>query len=198
MIYRLVLLTFLTTLMSFSHAEIRYVTDLLHLNLFELPQSQGKSLKTVKSGEALTIIEQIPGYSKVKTRDNIIGWTKSAYLVTDKPARLIVAEMEKKMTRLQKKTDTAIKKMKQAVSHAEKYQQLLQTNEASSARFKTRLTELEQQNSHYKNSIKQYESSVPMNIFISAIIILFIIGLLLGWFILDYRIRKRHGGFRIY
>jgi len=195
---RIFLLTLLSLLPITSLAETRYVTDLLHLNLFEQPQSKGKSLKTVKSGEALIIIEQIPGYSKVKTRDNITGWTKSAYLVTDKPARLIVADMERKMSILQKKSSEAVQKMNLAVTHAEKYQQMLQTNEQNSSQHKAQLIKLEEQNNHFKNNIKQYESSVPLKIFISAIILFFIVGLLLGWFIIDYRIRKRHGGFRLY
>jgi len=195
---RIILFYLLSLFPLLGSAETRYVTDLLHLNLFEQPQSKGKSLKTVKSGEALIILEQIPGYYKVKTTDNIIGWTKSAYLVTDKPARLIVAGMERKMTILQKKADSAAIKMKLAENNAEKYQQLLLTNEQNSAQHKAQLSELKQQNSQFKNNIKQYESTVPFNIFISAIILFFIVGLLLGWFIIDYRIRKRHGGFRLY
>ena len=194
----IVVMFFFTLLPSISHAETVYVTDLLRLNLHELPKSQGSILKTVISGEALEIVERQPGYAKVRTTDNIVGWTKSAYLVTDKPPRLIVTTMEKQLAKIKKQMKAASNKMKAEVKNAEKYKLLLKTHEATNKEQFTELEKLKLQNKEFEKSMRTYESSVPLNAYLISIVVFFIIGILLGWYIIDYRIRKRHGGFRIY
>jgi SH3 domain protein len=178
-------------------AETLYVTDLLRLSMTEQPQSKGKTVTTLSSGDPLTILERQPGYAKVQTRDGLSGWAKSAYLVADKPARLIVAEMESQIAQMQEQLSAALKNAKTAQDDAQKYQQLLQTTQQTLQQQNEQLENIQQQNQEYASSTRKYARSVPIKIFLIAAILLFLIGILLGWYIIDYRLRKRHGGFRI-
>jgi len=175
-----------------------YVTDLLRLNLHEGPKSQGEVIKTIISGDSLTIIERQPGYAKVKTADNVIGWTKSAYLVTEQPPRLIVTKMERQLSKAKKLIKKSNTDMQSALGNAEKYQKLLLENESKTGKQLKQLEKLKLQNKEFELSMTDYESSVPLSAYLISILVFFIIGAGIGWYIIDYRIRKRHGGFRLY
>ncbi len=178
-------------------AETLYVTDLLRLNVSEKPQPGGKTVTTLNSGDPLTVLERQAGYVKVQTRDGLTGWAKSAYLVADKPARLIVAETQEKLTQTQEQLSQAREDAKSAQGEAVKYRKAMQTAEETLQQQNSQLENIEQQNRKYAFSTMKYASSVPINIFLIAGILLFLLGILLGWYIMDYRLRKRHGGFRI-
>ncbi len=194
---RAFLFCMLTIFITPGMAETVYVTDLLKLNVTEGPQSQGKTLTTLSSGDPLVVLERIPGYAKIRNADNVIGWTKSAYLVTEKPPRLIVNELKKKLADLQKQAAQVNKNAQIAQTNAAKYQQMLATTEQASKQQSEELNKIRQKNQKYESSMDQYQTSVPMNIFLIASALLFLIGIFLGWYIIDYRQRMRHGGFRI-
>ncbi len=178
-------------------AQTLYVTDLLRLSVNEQVKSGGKTVTTLNSGDPITVLERQPGYAKIKTRDGKVGWAKSAYLVTDKPARLIVNEKEQELAEMKERLAQALIDTKSARVEAEKYRKTLQTTEKSSQQQLAHLQSIQQQNQRYASSTKIYARSVPIKIFLITGIILFLIGIWLGWYIMDYRQRKRHGGFRI-
>jgi len=189
---------FLSLLPLTSNAETVYVTDLLRLNLHEGPKSQGEVIKTIISGDSLNIIERQPGYAKVKTADNVIGWTKSAYLVTEQPPRLIVKKMEKQLSKAKQLIKKSNSNMQIALVNAEKYQKQLLQNESKTNSQLIQLEKLKAQNKEFELSMSDYKSSVPLSAYLISILVFFIIGAAIGWYIIDYRIRKRHGGFRLY
>lgn len=191
--------TFLFSLFSTPvQAETVYVTDLLRLNLYEQPNPQGEVIKTVISGEVLEVIERQPRFAKIRTRGGVIGWTKSAYLVSEKPPRLIVTNIKKQLVKMKKKVKSTINDMQTAVVNAEKYQQQLITHTNNTKAQDALLQKLQLQNQEFEKSMKTYESSVPMNAYLISVVVFFLLGIGLSWYIIDYKIRKRHGGFRIY
>lgn len=198
MIKQFIFVIFLSGLPLSSIAETMYVTDLLRLNLHEGPKSQGEIIKTIISGDSLTIIERQPGYAKVKTADNVIGWTKSAYLVTEQPPRLIVTQMEKQLSKIKKLIKKSNADKQAALINAEKYQKILLENESKTSNQVAQLKKLKLQNQEFESTMTNYESSVPLSAYLISILVFFIIGAAIGWYIIDYRIRKRHGGFRLY
>ena len=49
--------------------------------------------QNLDSGQAMEILSRDRNYANVRLPDNSEGWVKNAYLVDDKPAKLIVAEI---------------------------------------------------------------------------------------------------------
>ncbi len=82
--------------------ETRYVTDTLRLRLYSEPDSASTALRTLKSGDALTVLEKRGRYARVRTEAGEEGWVKRTYLVKEPPAALRLAELQQQLEALQK------------------------------------------------------------------------------------------------
>ena len=81
----------LTLLLSpAARAETVYITDNLRLGLHKLADTSDRPFRTLESGTELEVLERSRNYARVRVTDGTVGYVKSAYLVTDKPARLIL------------------------------------------------------------------------------------------------------------
>lgn len=178
-------------------AETVYVTDLLRLNVTEQANPQGATIQTLTSGDALTVLERQSGYIKVRTSTGEVGWAKAAYLVDEKPARLQLAEMRATLDQLESRLADANKNAQSAHDNAEKLQGMLLTTEKNALHYQDLLDKMKQQNQQYESSMAQFETCVPLTVLLIACSVCLLIGIYLTWYIIDYRLRKRHGGFRL-
>lgn len=194
---RFVFLLCFLTLSSSALAETVYVTDVLKLRVSERPNSGGKKVVTLISGDALTVLERQPGYVKVKAQGGEVGWVKAAYLVYEKPARLIVEQMQTQLEQLKKRLSDAGNNAQSASDNAEEMLGQLQTAEKNSLRYQDQLSQLTRQNREYESSIARQDTSVSFIILLLIAAACFLLGLYLSWYVIDYRARKRHGGFRL-
>ena len=64
--------------------EMRYVSDMLYVQLRAGPSTEFRSLRVLPSGEHLVFIAEENGFTHVRTTDNTEGWISSQYL-TDEP-----------------------------------------------------------------------------------------------------------------
>ena len=74
-------------------AQTAYGTDNLRLGLYEAEDTSGRPMRMLDSGQAMEILSRNRNYANVQLPDATEGWVKAAYLVADKPAKLIVAEI---------------------------------------------------------------------------------------------------------
>jgi SH3 domain protein len=74
--------------------ETLYVTDQLLLGLYAKKDASGKRIATLESGAELELLDRNKNYAKVKTNNGNIGWVKTAFLVTEKPAKLLLKDVE--------------------------------------------------------------------------------------------------------
>ncbi len=81
---------------SDSDSQVRYVTDLLRLSLYDQADSQSKVIQLLGSGDKLTVEEIAGPYAKVTTSAGNRGWVKRGFLVSEPTAGLLVDEFEKK------------------------------------------------------------------------------------------------------
>ena len=73
-------------------AETAYVTDNLRLGLHQAEDTSDRAFRYLDSGQPMEILIRGGSYANVRLPDGTEGWVKSAYLVDEKPAKLIVAE----------------------------------------------------------------------------------------------------------
>lgn len=78
-----------------DNIETIYVTDTLHLKLYEEAGGKGATLKTLSSGNALKVLDTKGRYIKVETVDGVVGWVKKFYTVSKPPAAVALPEIQR-------------------------------------------------------------------------------------------------------
>ena len=73
-------------------AETAYVTDNLRLGLHQAADTSDRAFRTLESGQTVEILSRDRNYAQVQLPDGVQGYLKAAYLVFEKPAKLIVTE----------------------------------------------------------------------------------------------------------
>ena len=179
-------------------AETAYVTDNLRLSLHQAADTSDRAFRTLQSGQQLEILSRDRNYAHVELPDGVQGYLKAAYLVYEKPAKLIVAETRAENAKLQQElADT-----KDAFADPAA---LIDSLESDVARHKAALSEktakmvaLTQENTKYRQRQGGFKYSMPFPWVAGALGVCLLAGFLLGLWTVDHRSRKRHGGIRIY
>ena len=179
-------------------ADTVYVTDNLRLGLYEAPDTSGRPFRMLESGQGMEVLTRDRNYANVQMPNGTEGWVKSAYLVSDKPAKLIVAE-----TMAERDAFAAeLEEMRLAFAAPAETISNLQsetTDLASKLQASESLVEeLEEQNAGFQGLKNQYKGSLPVNWVAAAIGVCLLGGFLFGIWWVDRRSRIRHGGIRIY
>jgi len=201
--------------------EFAYVTDSLQLRVYTSSNDSSEILQSIESGDSVEVFESENGFSKVTTLDGTVGWVKSAFLVTDPPAKLLYysvgeknkeleAEIEALKSEVQNNSSVStptgssdedlnqIKELQAQLSQQQQNNQALQKqlDEKAAARGKGGQTFTDTYTVVDKNLFKQIISSKKWW-FVGATAALLLAGLLLGVKISAWRLRKRLHGFRI-
>ncbi|MCH8943261.1 MAG: TIGR04211 family SH3 domain-containing protein [Proteobacteria bacterium] len=192
------ILGFLALLPLAAMADTAYVTDNLRLGLYESADTSGRPFRMLESGQAMEILTRDRNYANARMPDGDEGWVKSAYLVSEKPAKLIVAEtiaerdaLAAELEEMKLAFATPAATIETLRSDAEDLATRLQAAESQNI-------ELEQENAGYSGIRDQYKGSLPVNWVVAAIGICLVGGFLGGLWWVDRRSRIRHGGIRIY
>lgn len=179
-------------------AETAYVTDNLKLGLYEAEDTSGRAFRTLDSGQSMEVLIRALNYANVRLPDGTEGWVKSAYLVDDKPAKLIVEETIVERDALAAELEQA----KQAFAEpAATIDALRNETSALTAQLESaqgEITALQEENASIQGMKEQYKGSMPLSWVGGATLVCLIVGLLGGLWWSDHRSRRRHGGIRIY
>ena len=130
--------------------------------------------------------------------EGVQGYVKAAYLVFEKPAKLVVAETNAERDQLLADIELL---RQQFAGPAETIATLEQNNEALQAQLDdsvARVADLDEENTRLRNRQAQQQFSLPITWVTGAIAVCLVGGFLLGLWWVDVRSRRRHGGIRIY
>ena len=179
-------------------ADTAYVTDNLRLGLHQAADTSDRAFRSLDSGQQLEVLSRDRNYAHVRLPDGVQGYVKVAYLVEDKPAKLIVAETQAEVVRLQ----TQLEELRgQFAAPAATISALEQESAGLQSRLsdtEARNTELADENTRLRERQSQVQYSLPLNWVAVATGICLVSGFLLGLWWVDRRSRQRHGGIRIY
>lgn len=183
---------------SIASAQTAYVTDNLRLGLHQAEDTSDRSFRTLDSGQELEIINRDRNYARVRLPDGTEGYVKAAYLVNEKPAKLIVAESQAEVDRLQQELASLRDSFAQPAATIESLEQRLEDTSNELLQAEEAAQELSEQNESYAERYSQYKYSLPFKWVGGALLVCLLAGFLGGLWWTDYRSRKRHGGIRIY
>ena len=188
----------LTLLPFLAAAETAYVTDNLRLNMYENADLSGARVDTLVSGQGFEILSRNAQTAFVELVNGKQGYVSAAYMVTEKPARLIVAETQAENDRLMQTLEQLRQSYAEPAGLIDSLQQetahLRSTVDANAER----MAELEEENKSYSSRSSRHQYSLPYTWVGAAIIICLVAGFLSGLWWVDSQSRKRHGGIRVY
>jgi len=192
------LTAFLLLLPLIALAETVYVTDNLRLGLHQAADTSDRAFRMLESGQALEVLSRDRNYANVRLPDGVQGYVKAAYLVDDKPAKLIVAETIAERDALV----IELEETRQAFAGPAATIQGLKDEAAGLAEklgdAESQIAELKDENADIQGLKERYKGSLPLGWVAGATGVCLIGGFLLGLWWVDHRNRKRHGGIRIY
>ncbi len=181
-----------------AFGETAYVTDNLRLGLYEAEDTSGRPMRMLESGQAMEILSRDRNYANVQLPDATEGWVKAAYLVDEKPAKLIVAEITAERDSLQVELEETNEAFAAPAATIEALRNDALALDARLAEAKSQIDTLEEENASIRGLKEQYKGSLPLSWVAIAIAVCLIAGILLGMWWTDRQSRGRHGGIRIY
>jgi SH3 domain protein len=191
-------LVILTIVPLAAAAETAYVTDNLRLGLHQSENTSDRAFRMLDSGQQLEVLYRDGRYANVQLPDGMQGFVKAAYLVSDKPARLILAETIADRDALRAELDATIESLAEPAAAIAALTSQRDDLNASLASTQSQVTGLQEQNETLAGLQERYKGSLPLSWVLVALAVALIAGFLLGNWWVDHRIRKRHGGIRIY
>ena len=102
---KLLSVIFLWLISTIAQAETVYVIDKLSIGLHQERSINSPIVKLVPTGTALTVIERADDLVQVREPDGTQGWVNSKYIMTDKPGRAHVTELENANKKLQQEIE---------------------------------------------------------------------------------------------
>ncbi len=179
-------------------AETAYVTDMLRLGLHRAADTSDAPFDNLVSGTRLEVLERTAFYARVRTPDGAEGWVKSAFLVTEEPARARLLAFEARIAELEASTRDAKAAAAAAIEKAERTTKEAEAALAASAAQRDKLERLERENAEYEQRLGGGQVRVPLVWAAAAFAVALAGGVALGIWWLDALIRRRHGGYRVY
>ncbi len=188
----------LILLPAMAMAETAYVTDLLRLGLHQAEDTSDRAFRTLESGQEMEILSRTRLYAQVQLPDGTQGYVKAAYLVTEKPAKLIVTEAQAATALVQQELDEVRAALAEPAQTIDALQAEVSGLTESLAQANVELDGEKAERQRLESRQEQYRYSLPVSWVLAAIVVCLIGGFILGLWWVDHRSRKRHGGIRIY
>jgi len=82
------------------HAETRYVSDQLTINIKDKLEQPYSVVAKVRSNDAVNVLEESDGYARIETADKQIGWIADQYLTTTVPKTVVIERLQKEIDSL--------------------------------------------------------------------------------------------------
>jgi len=178
-------------------AQTAYVTDELQLGVHGQPDAGDRAFARIKSGDRVQIAEENQYHALVTIPDGRKGWVKKTYLVTEKPAIVRVAEVERERDKAIAKLESLTSGLSEREARVSEIESQVAAREAEGVADAEELKRLRVETFELSDRLKAYEFSVPGRLFFVAAAASLVIGFLISWWWFDHRSRLRHGGFSV-
>jgi hypothetical protein len=146
----------------------------------------------------LEVLSRTQYYANVQLPDGTRGYVKAGFLVSDKPAKLIVAETQAEVDRLTSELEETRQAFAAPAATIDRLRAQNADLEGRLATSEAAAAELAEQNTELRARQAEDRLLVPLQWVGGVAAVCLIGGLLFGFWWTDHRSRKRHGGIRIY
>jgi SH3-like domain-containing protein len=184
------------------HAETLYVIEQLVVSVNSAPDATGERVANIKSGDAVEVLDRQGDQIQVHLANGTEGWVRKSYLSSEEPARVRLGERTAEVEKLKQDVtrlegELAAAKM---ASHAKPAGP--QTNTAAAgpapAVAEPRAAEQPAHEPPYFMTPPDSPARPVWHWALGSFLVALGLGYVLGWQMLDRRIRRKYGGLRIY
>ena len=179
-------------------AETAYVTDNLRLGLHQTADTSDRAFRTLESGQEVEILSRDRNYAQVQLPDGVQGYLKAAYLVFEKPAKLIVTETQAENEKLSQELAATKLAFAGPAATIDSLESVVARTTAALDESTAKVEALTEENVKFRRRHSGYQYSMPFPWVAGALGVCLLAGFLIGLWTVDHRSRKRHGGIRIY
>lgn len=203
---------------SVLHAETLYVIEQLVVNVNSAPDATGQRIANIKSGDAVEVLDRQSEQVHVKLANGTDGWVRKSYLSAQEPSLKRLSERTAEVDKLKQdvarleaqvaagnKTATGVPQRAAAVTPATPAP--MKTPTAADAAPAT--THNPEETNSSTDPAPAHEPPYFMtppdtpahpvwHWALGSFVLALGLGFVLGWQMLDRRIRRKYGGLRIY
>ncbi|MBS0013916.1 MAG: TIGR04211 family SH3 domain-containing protein [Desulfobacterales bacterium] len=122
-----------------SHAETRYISDMMEITLRTGPGLNYRIIKMLNSGQTVETLESEENWTRVRLSDDTTGWVFSRYITRSKPKSLLADSLQKEIGPLRTKVK----------SLTEENQRLIQRNQEMAEELEETREQLENLQNEY-------------------------------------------------
>ncbi|MCS3902059.1 SH3 domain protein [Methylohalomonas lacus] len=206
---RRTLLTTLLLLPLSAPAERAYIIDRVEAGLHEDNSTASPIIELLPTGTEVEILARADDQRvQVRTADDQVGWLDARYLMEDEPTR---AKLEATRAALEASRAELARLRQLEPQAADDTSATLADLRASHDRLETELGRKRAEVAELRKQLRQQQQSrrdpgaaaghapvwLTPRYLLAAAAVLLLIGMLVGGWLMDYRQRRRHGGFRI-
>lgn len=197
-------------------ADTGYIIDRVEVGLYESASFDSPMLKLLPTGTEIEILGRQDDLIQVREPGGLTGWIDQRYLMGAKPTRQLLNEAELELARLRNELEAARRQPatptgepSASVNRLEEIRDNLQKQLAAE---RQRISELkgelanvrrdvtaagEDETADASGSLDLLHQAISDRRLLLILSVMFLIGLVLGVYLLDLYNRRRHGGFRI-
>jgi hypothetical protein len=187
---------------SAIHAETLYVVEQLVVNVNSAPDATGERIANIKSGDAVEVLDRQGDQIHVHLANGTEGWVRKSYLTTDEPLHVRLSERTAEVEKL--KQDVTRLEGELAAAKATRTAPptpapvAAPTPAPAAAAAEPGTAEQPAHEPPYFMTPPDSPARPVWHWAVASFVIALGLGFLLGWQVLDRRIRRKYGGLRIY
>ena len=179
-------------------AEDLYVIEQLVVSVSSTPDGSGEHIASVRSGDALEVLERSGDEVHVRTRSGREGWIRASYLSAQEPLRPQLAQRTAEVARLKEEVSRLQAQLEAARSPASAAPG---GGPAAPTAALTAAVAAEDAATTPRALFAAQEEENPRRVWpwaLAAALLALCVGFALGALVLDRHIRRKYGGLRIY
>jgi hypothetical protein len=193
---------------SAPRAETLYVVEQLVVNVNSAPDSTGERIATIKSGDALEVLDRQGDQVHVHLTNGTEGWVRKSYLSADEPLHVKLSERTAEVEKLKQDVTRLEGELAAAKGASRGQPAAAQTNTGVTSPVAASApppgavdpapTEQPAHEPPYFMTPPDSPARPVWHWALGSFVVALGLGFLLGWQVLDRRIRRKYGGLRIY
>jgi SH3 domain protein len=179
-------------------AETLYVTDKLRLSVYLTRDTTTEPFASLSSGDGVQVLERDGSYTLVSLPDGRSGWVRGAFLQNEEPALRRIVALEAERDRLAAELAALKADTGGRVETLDRLRDEARVAREAAAAAEDELSVVRAENRSLRDDLAATGTVVPLSWLAFAVAGALLLGGFGGWRWLDYRSRRRHGGFRIH